>query len=128
MAPIQRYDDTVDDLTRPAIVRAMKGKLTAIIETAPGGGYWAICPEVPGANGQGETVAAAKKISEMPSVSFSRTGSKMRAGASPQKRYKPSSPSDEAPRLGEAAPPRGMLSQARRRLALAVDQPSHRRG
>ena len=61
MAPIQRYDDTVDDLTRPAIVRAMKGKLTAIIETAPGGGYWAICPEVPGANGQGETVAAAKK-------------------------------------------------------------------
>jgi len=61
VAPIQRYDDTVDDLTRPAIVRAMKGKLTATIETAHEGGYWAICPEVPGANGQGETVAAAKK-------------------------------------------------------------------
>ena len=32
----------------------------AIIEEAPGGGYWAICPEVPGANGQGETIAKAK--------------------------------------------------------------------
>ena len=39
----------------------MKGKSTAIIEPAPEGGYWAICPEVPGANGQGETVAATKK-------------------------------------------------------------------
>jgi predicted RNase H-like HicB family nuclease len=39
----------------------MKGRFTAIIEKAPEGGYWAICPEVPGANGQGETVAAAKK-------------------------------------------------------------------
>ena len=38
----------------------MKGKFTAIIEEAPEGGYWAICPEVPGANGQGETVAKAK--------------------------------------------------------------------
>ena len=39
----------------------MKGTFTAIIEEAPEGGYWAICPEVPGANGQGETVAEAKK-------------------------------------------------------------------
>jgi len=39
----------------------MKGKLTAIIEAAPEGGYWAICPEVPGANGQGKTVAEAKR-------------------------------------------------------------------
>lgn len=38
----------------------MKGKFSAIIEEAPEGGYWAICPEVPGANGQGETVAEAK--------------------------------------------------------------------
>ena len=38
----------------------MKGEFTAIIESAPEGGYWAICPEVPGANGQGETVEAAK--------------------------------------------------------------------
>ncbi len=38
----------------------MKGELTAIIETAPEGGYWAICPEVPGANGQGETVEETK--------------------------------------------------------------------
>jgi len=43
------------------IVTPMKGTFTAIIEAAPEGGYWAICPEVPGANGQGETVAAAKK-------------------------------------------------------------------
>jgi predicted RNase H-like HicB family nuclease len=38
----------------------MKAEFTAIIETAPEGGYWAICPEVPGANGQGETVEEAK--------------------------------------------------------------------
>jgi predicted RNase H-like HicB family nuclease len=38
----------------------MKGEFTAIIEQAPEGGYWAICPEVPGANGQGETIAEAK--------------------------------------------------------------------
>ena len=39
----------------------MKGELTAIIEIAPEGGYWAICPEVPGANGQGETIEGAKE-------------------------------------------------------------------
>lgn len=39
----------------------MKAEFTAIIEPAPEGGYWAICPEVPGANGQGETVEEAKK-------------------------------------------------------------------
>jgi predicted RNase H-like HicB family nuclease len=38
----------------------MKGEFTAVIEQAPEGGYWAICPEVPGANGQGETVDEAK--------------------------------------------------------------------
>ncbi len=38
----------------------MKGEFTAIIEEAPEGGYWAICPEVPGANGQGETIEEAK--------------------------------------------------------------------
>jgi hypothetical protein len=26
----------------------MKGELTAILEKAPVGGYWAICPEIPG--------------------------------------------------------------------------------
>jgi predicted RNase H-like HicB family nuclease len=39
----------------------MKAELAAIIEPAPEGGYWAICPEVPGANGQGETVEEAKR-------------------------------------------------------------------
>jgi len=38
----------------------MKAEFTAIIEKAPEGGYWAICPEIPGANGQGETVEEAK--------------------------------------------------------------------
>jgi len=38
----------------------MKAEFTAIIEPAPEGGYWAICPEVPGANGQGEKVEEAK--------------------------------------------------------------------
>jgi len=38
----------------------MKAEFTAIIEPAPEGGYWAICPEVPGANGQGETIEEVK--------------------------------------------------------------------
>ena len=39
----------------------MQSEFTAIIESAPEGGYWAICPEVPGANGQGETIEDAKQ-------------------------------------------------------------------
>lgn len=38
----------------------MKAEFTAIIEKAPEGGYWAVCPEVPGANGQGETIEETK--------------------------------------------------------------------
>ncbi len=38
----------------------MKAEFTVIIETASEGGYWAICPEVPGANGQGKTIEEAK--------------------------------------------------------------------
>jgi predicted RNase H-like HicB family nuclease len=38
----------------------MKAEFTAIIEPAPEGGFWAICPEIPGANGQGETAEEAK--------------------------------------------------------------------
>ena len=39
----------------------MKAEFTAIIDEAPEGGYWAICPEIPGANGQGETKEEAKE-------------------------------------------------------------------
>ncbi|TVR67232.1 MAG: type II toxin-antitoxin system HicB family antitoxin [Spirochaetaceae bacterium] len=39
----------------------MKAEFTAIIDKAPEGGYWAICPEIPGANGQGETKEEAKE-------------------------------------------------------------------
>jgi len=38
----------------------MKGEFTAIIEPAPEGGFWAICPEIPGANGQGENIEETK--------------------------------------------------------------------
>jgi predicted RNase H-like HicB family nuclease len=38
----------------------MKAEFTAIIEAAPEGGFWAVCPEVPGANSQGETIKEAK--------------------------------------------------------------------
>jgi len=38
----------------------MKAEFTAIIEPSPEGGYWAMCPEVPGANGQGETLEETK--------------------------------------------------------------------
>ena len=34
----------------------MRNEFTAIREPAAEGGYWAHCPEVPGANGQGETL------------------------------------------------------------------------
>lgn len=39
----------------------MKGEFTAVIEAAEEGGYWAYCPEVAGANGQGETLEEAKE-------------------------------------------------------------------
>lgn len=39
----------------------MRNEFTAIVEEAPEGGFWAVCPEVPGANGQGETVEEAKE-------------------------------------------------------------------
>jgi len=39
----------------------MKSAFTAVIESSPEGGYWAICPEVSGANGQGETIEEAKE-------------------------------------------------------------------
>ncbi len=39
----------------------MKSEYMAIIEPAPEGGYWAISPEIPGANGQGETIEEAKE-------------------------------------------------------------------
>ncbi len=38
----------------------MKAEFTAIIEVSPEGGFWAICPEIPGANGQGETIEETK--------------------------------------------------------------------
>jgi len=38
----------------------MKREFTALIEPAPEGGFWAICPEIQGANGQGETIEEAK--------------------------------------------------------------------
>jgi predicted RNase H-like HicB family nuclease len=50
---------------RPLLVDSMrdavKAEFTAIIEAAPEGGYWAMCPEIPGANGQRETVDEAKE-------------------------------------------------------------------
>ena len=39
----------------------MKAEFTAIIEPEPEGGYGVICPEVPGANRQRQTIDEAKK-------------------------------------------------------------------
>lgn len=39
----------------------MKGELTAVIEPAADGGFWAICLEIPGVNGQGESIEQAKQ-------------------------------------------------------------------
>jgi predicted RNase H-like HicB family nuclease len=52
--------DLCDDEFRVTGEIAMKAEFTAIIEAAPEGGYWAICPEIPGANGQGETIEETK--------------------------------------------------------------------
>jgi len=52
---------TVDPAGISGNLTTMKGEFTAIIEEAPEGGYWAICPEVPGANGQGETIDETKE-------------------------------------------------------------------
>jgi predicted RNase H-like HicB family nuclease len=38
----------------------MKSEFTAIIEKAEEGGFWGTCPEIPGANGQGETLEEVK--------------------------------------------------------------------
>lgn len=38
----------------------MRNEFTAIIVPAEEGGYWAYCPEVPPANGQGETMEEAE--------------------------------------------------------------------
>jgi predicted RNase H-like HicB family nuclease len=34
----------------------MKREVTAIMEAPPEAGFWAVCPEIPGANGQGDFV------------------------------------------------------------------------
>lgn len=39
----------------------MRHVYTAVIESASDGGYVAYCPEVSGANGQGESIDAAKR-------------------------------------------------------------------
>ena len=39
----------------------MKAEFTVVIEPAPEGGFWAVCPEIAGASGQGETLAEAKE-------------------------------------------------------------------
>jgi predicted RNase H-like HicB family nuclease len=39
----------------------MKSEFTAIIEAAPEGDYWAMSPEIQGANGQGETILEARQ-------------------------------------------------------------------
>ena len=57
---VGRGVSTIDGRDFETHPSGMKGEFTAIIEEAPEGGYWAICPEVPGANGQGETVEEAK--------------------------------------------------------------------
>jgi predicted RNase H-like HicB family nuclease len=39
----------------------MNKEFTILIEAAPEGGFWAICPEMPGANGQGEALEDVKE-------------------------------------------------------------------
>jgi predicted RNase H-like HicB family nuclease len=39
----------------------VNAELTTIIEEAPEGEPWALCPDVPGAKGQGESIEKAKQ-------------------------------------------------------------------
>ncbi len=39
----------------------LKAEFTAIVESAEEGGYSTFCPEVPGANGQGDTIEKTKR-------------------------------------------------------------------
>jgi len=39
----------------------MKGEFTVFIEKSTEGGFWAVCPEVPGASGQGKTIEETKE-------------------------------------------------------------------
>ena len=39
---------------------SMNAEFTAVVEKAEDCGYWAYCAEIPGANGQGDTIAEAK--------------------------------------------------------------------
>lgn len=43
-------------MVRECYPLGVTNEFTAIIEPAEEGGFWAYCPEVPGANGQGETI------------------------------------------------------------------------
>ena len=56
----QDVNDTYDH-NKIKAVKVMKGELTAVIEPAPEGGFWAICLEIPGANGQGESIEEARQ-------------------------------------------------------------------
>jgi predicted RNase H-like HicB family nuclease len=58
---VRRSVRCLASLSAGGYVQAMRGEFTAVIEVAEEGGYWATCPEVPGANGQGETVVEAKQ-------------------------------------------------------------------
>ena len=50
----------VDAFALISILPTVRGEFSAIIEEAPEGGFWAVCPEIPGANGQGESIEEAK--------------------------------------------------------------------
>ncbi len=65
----------------------MKSEFTAIIDTAPEGGYWAICPEIPGANGQGETIAEAKRKPPPGDRAYPGRSSSRHFARSPERRY-----------------------------------------
>ena len=100
----------------------MKWEFTAIIEAAPEGGFWAVCPEVPGANGQGESVEEARASLREASVWSWRIGLRTLGEAFPRTQSKRSSPWNEAEGLGAHAPTCGLLPEARGWSALALDQ------
>lgn len=51
----------------------MKAEFSATLESAPEDGNWATCPEVRGANGQGETIDQTKEDLKPSTGSSSRS-------------------------------------------------------
>jgi predicted RNase H-like HicB family nuclease len=100
----------------------MKGESTAVIESAPEGGYWAICPEVPGANGQGETIEEAKESLKQASFLYLKIGWRMFDGVYPMMQFRKILLSNEEKTIRKKTKDSRLLFEKRRFVTFTLDQ------